>query len=45
MNQLAYKRYSIPEMPVTPLAMAANGLLWQFRINYMRVILQGDYSQ
>ncbi|ADO08127.1 hypothetical protein Pvag_pPag20137 (plasmid) [Pantoea vagans C9-1] len=45
MNQHADKRYSTPELPVTRLIMGEDGLLRQFRINYMRVILQGDYSQ
>lgn len=45
MNQHAYKRYSTPELPLTRLTMAADGLLRQFRINYMRVIFEGDYSQ
>jgi hypothetical protein len=45
MNQHAYKRYSTPEMPLTRLDLAADGLLRQFRIFYACEMLQGDYSQ
>jgi len=41
----ADKRYSIPEIPVALAAASPGGLIQQFRIYYMCVILQGDYSQ